>query len=158
MSDKSTQNARDSMDSAKLVESANPNPVDSATNGVDSTNITDSTHTANATKATDSGTQSTDFAHAAKPKDSEQEPKYGEILKGLKDLTLGISMIVAILIGVGIGAFLRNLFGVAWVFWLGVAMGVCAAILNVYKAYKAQMKSFDELARDPKYRHNQCES
>lgn len=91
--------------------------------------------------------QSVDF----KPK---EELKYKDALLAYSNATLGISMVVAVLIGVGIGYGLESLFGVRWLFWLGVVWGVCAAILNVYKAYKRQKHELDELAKDPKYAYN----
>ncbi len=83
----------------------------------------------------------------------KSKPKYHDIIVGFSDLTLGISMVVAVLIGVGLGYGLRWLFGVSWLLWVGVFFGVAAAILNVYKAYKHQQKELGELANDPKYRY-----
>lgn len=40
-----------------------------------------------------------------------------------------------------------------WTLWIGVFIGVAAAILNVYKAYIKQKASLDELANDPKYNY-----
>ncbi|BEK13908.1 TPA: AtpZ/AtpI family protein [Campylobacter lari] len=77
------------------------------------------------------------------------------IRKGIEaadGLSLGISMVVAVLIGVGIGYFLKNLTGIAWLFWIGVFIGVAAAILNVYKAYKAQVKSYEEFKEENRYK------
>ncbi|EDP6893613.1 hypothetical protein GQR61_05095 [Campylobacter lari] len=77
------------------------------------------------------------------------------IRKGIEaadGLSLGISMVVAVLIGVGIGYFLKNLTGTAWLFWIGVFIGVAAAILNVYKAYKAQVKSYEEFKEENRYK------
>ncbi len=85
----------------------------------------------------------------------EEEPKLKKIVSAADGLSLGISMVVAVLIGVGLGLFLKNIFGVAWLLWIGVFIGVGAAILNVYKAYEKQKKSLDELADDPRYRHHQ---
>lgn len=52
-------------------------------------------------------------------------------------------MVVAVFIGVGIGYLLKiyslSLAFLAWSFW-----GISAAILNVYKAYKVQVKSYEE--------------
>ncbi len=84
---------------------------------------------------------------------SNEEPKLKKIVTAADGLSLGISMVVAILIGVGIGVSLKNLFGQPWLLWLGVFWGIAAAILNVYKAYVKQKKSLDELADDPRYRH-----
>lgn len=83
----------------------------------------------------------------------ESKPKYRDLVVGLNDLTLGISIVIAVLIGVGLGYGLRWLFGIDWLLWVGVFFGVSAAILNVYKAYKYQQKELSELANDPKYRH-----
>ncbi|EAH6868709.1 AtpZ/AtpI family protein [Campylobacter sp. LMG 7929] len=77
------------------------------------------------------------------------------IRKGIEaadGLSLGISMVVAVLIGVGIGYFLKNLTGIIWLFWVGVFIGVAAAILNVYKAYKAQVKSYEEFKEENRYK------
>lgn len=83
----------------------------------------------------------------------EEEPKLKKIVVAADGLSLGISMVVAILMGVGLGLLLKNLFGYPWLLWLGVFWGVAASILNVYKAYERQKKSLDELANDPRYRH-----
>ncbi|MCH9740859.1 MAG: AtpZ/AtpI family protein [Epsilonproteobacteria bacterium] len=83
----------------------------------------------------------------------QEEPKFKKIVNAADGLSLGISMVVAIVIGVGLGILMKNLFGYEWLFWLGVFWGIAAAILNVYKAYAKQKKSLDELADDPRYRH-----
>jgi len=75
------------------------------------------------------------------------------VVEGAYDLSLGISMVVAVLIGVGLGYGMRKLFGYEWLFWLGVFWGVAAAILNVYKAYRKQVKAFEEYANDPRYKN-----
>ena len=84
---------------------------------------------------------------------NKEEPKLKKIVSAADGLSLGISMVVAILIGVGLGLLMKNLFEIPWLLWLGVFWGVAAAVLNVYKAYKKQKKSLDELADDPRYRH-----
>lgn len=66
--------------------------------------------------------------------------------EGLQSLSLGISMVVAVVIGVGAGILLKNLTGITWLFWLGVVWGIGAAILNVYKAYEKLKKEMDEEA------------
>jgi len=83
----------------------------------------------------------------------EEEPKLKKIVSAADGLSLGISMVVAVLLGVGLGLLMKNLFNLPWLLWLGVFWGVAAAILNVYKAYEKQKRSLDELANDPKYRH-----
>ncbi len=81
----------------------------------------------------------------------QEEPKFKKVVDAADGLSLGISMVVAVLIGVGIGLGLRDLTGAGWTLWIGVFIGVGAAILNVYKAYEKQKKSLDELAKDPRY-------
>ncbi len=81
----------------------------------------------------------------------EEEAKLKKIVDAADGLSLGISMVVAVLIGVGIGIGLQKLTGAWWTLWIGVFIGVGAAILNVYKAYAKQKRSLDELAKDPRY-------
>ena len=84
---------------------------------------------------------------------NEDEPKLKKLVSAADGLSLGLSMVVAVLLGIGLGLLIKNLSGVSWLFWIGVFLGVAAAILNVYKAYEKQKKSLDELADDPRYRH-----
>ncbi len=81
----------------------------------------------------------------------EHKPRIKPIIEGAESLSLGISMVVAILIGVAIGLGLKKLTGITWLFWIGVAIGIAAAVLNVYKAYSKQYKEFEKLAKDPRY-------
>ncbi|QSZ41722.1 arginine biosynthesis protein ArgJ [Sulfurimonas aquatica] len=81
----------------------------------------------------------------------EKAPRIKPIIEAADSLSLGISMVVAILMGVGIGWQLRRLTDIGWLFWVGVAIGIAAAILNVYKAYSKQYKVFEELAKEPRY-------
>ncbi len=82
----------------------------------------------------------------------EKKPRIKPIIEGVDSLSLGVSMVVAVLIGVGIGIGLQKLFDVQWVLWIGVFIGISAAILNVYKAYKKQMREFEELKKNnPRY-------
>jgi len=85
---------------------------------------------------------------------SEQDkPRIGKIIEGAEHLSLGISMVVAVLIGVGLGLGLKNAFGEIWLLWVGVFIGVAAAGLNVYRAYKRQVADLDTLKDDPRYKH-----
>lgn len=88
----------------------------------------------------------------------QEEPKLKKIVNAADGLSLGISIVVAVLLGVGLGLLMKNLFGYQWLFWLGVFWGIAAAILNVYKAYEKQKKSLDELADDPRYRHKKYDN
>jgi len=81
----------------------------------------------------------------------EEKPRLKPIIEGAETLSLGISMVVAILIGVAIGLGLKKLTGITWLLWVGVAIGILAAILNIYKAYSKQYKEFEKLAKDPRY-------
>jgi F0F1-type ATP synthase assembly protein I len=84
---------------------------------------------------------------------AEEEPKLKKIIDAADGLSLGIAMVVAVLIGVAIGIGLQKLTGVWWTIFIGVFIGVGAAISNVYKAYAKQKKSLDELAKDPRYNY-----
>ena len=86
-------------------------------------------------------------------KQEEVKPKHRDKLEALDNMSLGISIAVAIGIGVGLGLLLKEWTGYTWTLWVGVAYGVAAAVLNVYKAYKKAKKGLDELADDPKYAH-----
>lgn len=83
----------------------------------------------------------------------EQKPKHKDKLEALDNMSLGISIVVAIALGVGIGLLLKSWTGYTWTLWIGVAYGISAAVLNVYKAYKRAKKDLDKLADDPKYKY-----
>ena len=82
----------------------------------------------------------------------QEEPRFKKLVDAADGLSLGISIVVAILIGVGIGLALKSWTGAMWTFWIGVVIGIGAAVNNVYIAYSKQKKSLDELAKDPRYR------
>ena len=67
----------------------------------------------------------------------ERKPRLKPIVEGAETLSLGISMVVAVLIG--------------WLLWVGVFIGLAAAFLNVFKAYSKQYKEFEELSKNPRY-------
>jgi len=81
----------------------------------------------------------------------ERKPRVKPIIEAADSLSLGISMVVAVLMGLGIGWLLKSLTGIGWTFWIGVFIGIAAAILNVYKAYSKQYKVYEELAKEPRY-------
>jgi len=81
-----------------------------------------------------------------------EEPKLKKVVDAADGLSLGISMVVAVLIGIGIGMALKSWTGATWTLWIGVLIGIGAAVNNVYIAYSKQKKSLDELAKDPRYR------
>lgn len=83
----------------------------------------------------------------------QEEPKFKKLVDAADGLSLGISMVVAVLIGVAIGLGLQKLTGAQWTLWIGVFIGLGAAVSNVYKAYAKQKKSLDELAKDPRYNY-----
>jgi len=85
--------------------------------------------------------------------DNKTIPKHRDKLEALDNLSLGISIVVALAFGVAIGVGLKNWTGHTWTLWLGIFWGVSAAVLNVYKAYKKAKKGLDELANDPKYKY-----
>ena len=83
----------------------------------------------------------------------KEKPKHQDKVEALDNLSLGISMVVAVILGVALGLGLKSWTGYSWTLWIGVFWGVSAAILNVYKAYKNAQKSFKELENDPKYKY-----
>lgn len=86
-----------------------------------------------------------------KENQEESKPRIKPIIEAADNLSLGISMVVAVVMGVGVGFLLKSMTGIAWTFWIGVAIGIAAAILNVFKAYKKQQEMYNELAKEPRY-------
>ncbi len=82
----------------------------------------------------------------------DNDPKIKKIVTAADGLSLGISIVVAVLIGVAIGLGLKKLTGASWTLWIGVFIGVGAALRNIQIAYKKQKASLDELANDPRYK------
>ena len=79
--------------------------------------------------------------------------KIGKSVEGAERLSLGLSIVIAILMGVGIGVFLNKTFHHIWLLWLGVFWGVAAAGLNIKIAYQKLKKELDEVKKDPKYKN-----
>lgn len=80
-----------------------------------------------------------------------KSPRIKPLIEAADTLSLGISMVVAVLMGVGIGWVLKTLTEVQWTFFIGVFIGIAAAVLNVYKAYKKEFNSYEELSKQPRY-------
>lgn len=68
--------------------------------------------------------------------------RIGSVVKAVDGLSLGISIVVAVIFGVFLGKALSYLYPP--LFWLGVIFGILAAISNVYKAYKSQVRMWEE--------------
>lgn len=83
--------------------------------------------------------------------EEKNKPRIKPIIEAADSLSLGISMVVAIVMGVGIGLLLKNLTGYTWTLWIGVFIGIAAAVMNIYKAYSKQYKEYEELAKEPRY-------
>jgi len=83
----------------------------------------------------------------------EPKPKHQDKIVALDSLSLGISIVAAIIIGFGIGYGLKQLTGYTWTLWLGIAWGIAAAIMNVYRAYKRAQKQYEGMENDPRYAH-----
>jgi F0F1-type ATP synthase assembly protein I len=81
----------------------------------------------------------------------ERKPRIKPIVEAADSLSLGISMVVAVLLGVGIGWLLKRWTDISWLFWVGVFIGIAAALLNIYKAYSKQYKVFEKLAKEERY-------
>ncbi len=86
-----------------------------------------------------------------KAPEEEKKPRIKPIIEAADHLSLGISMVVAVVMGVGIGFLLKSMTGISWTFFIGVFIGIAAAILNVFKAYKKQKEGYEELAKEPRY-------
>ena len=87
----------------------------------------------------------------ANEQQEEQKPRIKPIIEAADSLSHGISIVVAVIMGVGIGLLLKRFTGETWTLWIGVFIGVAAAVLNVYKAYSKQYKEFEELAKEKRY-------
>ncbi|WP_456480406.1 AtpZ/AtpI family protein [Nautilia sp.] len=85
--------------------------------------------------------------------EKHQKGKLGKTVEGAEKLSLGISIVVAILMGIGIGILLKKWTGYTWTLWLGVFWGVAAAIMNIKIEYSKLKKNYDRLAKDPKYKN-----
>ncbi|WP_457606565.1 AtpZ/AtpI family protein [Nitratifractor sp.] len=83
---------------------------------------------------------------------NDNDPKLKKVVEGANDLSLGISIVVAILIGIAIGIGMKKWTGETWTLWLGVVIGIGAALRNIQIAYKKQKASLDELKDDPRFR------
>ena len=81
----------------------------------------------------------------------EEKPKHQDKIVALDSLSLGISIVAAIIIGFGIGYGLKQLTGYTWTLWVGIAWGIAAAILNIYRAYKKAQKVYEGMEHDPRY-------
>lgn len=84
---------------------------------------------------------------------NKRAQKVKTIIKAANHLSLGLSIVVAILIGVGLGILLAKIYKP--LFFVGVAFGIAAAILNVYKAYKLLVR---ENSEDDKYNKNKSDN
>ena len=76
----------------------------------------------------------------------------GEVIKGAEQLSLGISIVVAIIIGSGAGYWIMKETGWTWTLFVGIAVGIAAAGLNIKKAYDAQIKSLEQLKDESKFK------
>ncbi len=81
----------------------------------------------------------------------ERKPRIKPVIEAVDSLSLGISMVVAVAMGVGIGYLIRSLSGIEWTFWIGIFIGISAALLNIFKVYKKQIASYEDLAKEPRY-------
>lgn len=81
--------------------------------------------------------------------------KIREVIEGAEQLSLGISVVVAIMLGIGLGVLLKNWTGIWWMILIGAFFGICAGIYNIFLAYQKQKKSLDELKDDVRYKKYQ---
>lgn len=83
--------------------------------------------------------------------EENNKPKHLGKLQALDNLSLGISIVAAVVIGFGIGYGLKTWTGYTWTLWLGIFWGIAAAGLNIYKAYQRAQKEFEGMENDPRY-------
>lgn len=76
-----------------------------------------------------------------------------KVVRGASALSLGISIVVAIAIGVFAGIYLEKATGLKFLFWLCVLVGIVAAFLNIHRAFKMLNKELEELQNDPRYKN-----
>ena len=88
-------------------------------------------------------------------KEDSKNGKISKLAYAANDLSLGISMIVAVLLGLGIGYGLYKWLGYYWLIWVGLGYGIAAAFLNVVKAYKRLHKELDSIKHEEKYKYMQ---
>lgn len=124
-----------------------------------SLDLAESASGANEAKSMDS-IDSKDYIDLADSKDSAEvarAQKVQKVINGAYDLSLGISIVLAILLGLGIGYVMQRIGGSVWLLWLGIFWGVGAAGLNIYKAYKRTKAELDALADDPRYSYKKSD-
>ncbi len=64
-------------------------------------------------------------------------------------LRIGVEMVSALVVGVGLGWFLDNLLGTKpWMMIVFIFLGGAAGILNVYRTAMRMMEEFDEDSKD----------
>lgn len=139
-----------------ILESKDSKNTESTKN-TDSINK-DSATTCHVELSETSSIESKDFKIDSNDIDFKTDSKDGKIktlTRSANDLSLGISMIVAVLLGLGIGYLLYKWLGYYWLIWVGLSYGVAAAILNVVKAYKRLYKDLDSLKHEEKYKYMQ---
>ena len=83
--------------------------------------------------------------------EEDKKPRIKPIIEAADHLSLGISIVVAVAMGIGIGWLIKGMTGIGWTFFIGVFIGIAAAILNVFKAYIKQKEGYEELAKEPRY-------
>lgn len=59
-----------------------------------------------------------------KDENTEPKPKHQDKIVALDSLSLGISIVAAIIIGFGVGYGLKQLTGYTWALWVGIAWGI----------------------------------
>ncbi|GHV08374.1 hypothetical protein AGMMS50229_16700 [Campylobacterota bacterium] len=83
---------------------------------------------------------------------NENQPTAKKIIEGAGDLSLAISMVIAVAIGVFLGIGLKKLFGYDWLLYFGIFLGAAAAVLNFVKAYQKLRREMTDLENNPRYK------
>ena len=78
---------------------------------------------------------------------TQEQPKYHNAAKNYGLLSIGFSVVIAIVLGVIIGIGLRNYFKQEWLLFLGIFWGLAAATLNIYRPYKKFKAELEQEAK-----------
>jgi F0F1-type ATP synthase assembly protein I len=90
--------------------------------------------------------------------EQHQRGKLGKTVEGAEKLSLGISVVVAVLMGIGTGILMKKWTGWAWMLWLGIFWGIAAAVMNIRIEYKKLQKEYEKVSKDPKYKNYKINS
>ncbi len=76
-----------------------------------------------------------------------EKPRQTPLLSGpvIRASVIGLHCVSGMLVGGGIGYFLRSWFDAAWCFWLFLALGFLAGCLNMYRDVQRLLRDQDAI-------------